>query len=87
MTVHILLLLVCGPLIVAGLPKRWTDSAAVYRFSHFLSRHLWLAWMGGTAMMWFWHIPVIHNWTMTVADKYSLFPFFQALLLLTGGML
>ncbi|WP_431210310.1 cytochrome c oxidase assembly protein [Puia sp. P3] len=87
MVLDILLMLVCGPLLVAGLPYRPGRRERMRLFCRFLSRHAWLGWMGGTITMWFWHIPAIHQWTMTAEHSYSYLPLVRAPALLAGGML
>lgn len=60
MTVHVLLLLVLGPLLVNLNPKQNTFS----KFFHFLKEHPVLSWIAGVSMMWVWHIPRIFNAAM-----------------------
>lgn len=61
MTVHVLLLLVIGPLLVINLnPKQNKFSS----FFHFLKEHPVLSWIAGVSMMWMWHIPRIFNTAM-----------------------
>lgn len=65
MVVHVVLLLVCGPLLVAALPVRSTSHPTIWKNgSVFLSRHLWLTWLTGVGVMWLWHIPAVFDATM-----------------------
>lgn len=62
MLVHILLLLVFGPLLVLSLTG--TIHPLLSRLSRFCNRHLWLAWITGVGIMWLWHIPALFNAVM-----------------------
>ncbi|HWB93890.1 MAG TPA: cytochrome c oxidase assembly protein [Puia sp.] len=85
MVVHIMLFLICGPLFVIGLPARW-HRPWLLRLSRFLFTHRWLAWLGGTAIMWIWHVPVFYNASMAM-HGFLLFSFFHQVSLVAGGML
>jgi len=81
---HILLLLICGPLMVFSLPEQ---PQTLRRFSSFLSKRAWLAWMTGVGIMWFWHIPSIFNHMMSDMPGLAVMPLLQAASLLFAGIL
>jgi putative membrane protein len=62
MAMHILLLLICGPLILIGVPQE-TDNRVIKSISQFFSRYPWAGWLTGIGLMWFWHIPAIFDAT------------------------
>lgn len=60
MIIHVLLLLTCAPLLVAGWPKKTNTHPIFLRKTyHFLLKHPLFCWLTGIGMMWFWHIPSI----------------------------
>lgn len=60
MTMHVLLLLCVGPAIIVSFKP-----LALHGFFRFLKRHPLLCWSAGVGIMWFWHVPVVFNHTMT----------------------
>jgi putative membrane protein len=56
MIAHVILLLLCGPLLVISLP-----SGRLLLPSVFFGRHAWIAWFTGVGVMWLWHIPSVFN--------------------------
>lgn len=60
---HILLLLVCAPLLVLGLPKQPVAGATnlLTAVSVFFQRSPWPGWLVCLVTMWFWHVPTVHN--------------------------
>jgi putative membrane protein len=61
MTVHVLLLLITAPLLVAGIPPENKFKRILVIFSKKISAALFATWIGGVFIMWFWHIPFIFN--------------------------
>ncbi len=61
MITHVILLLICGPLLVMSIPASSGSDKTVVLLSGFFNKHSWLAWFSGVAIMWFWHIPVIFD--------------------------
>ena len=70
---HMLLLLVCAPLLVLGLPKKASPGANGYltSFSLFLQQHPWSGWLICLTTMWFWHIPAVHDALIPPALAYG----------------
>nr|MBC7611704.1 cytochrome c oxidase assembly protein [Pseudopedobacter sp.] len=60
MVMHILLLLICGPLILMGIPRE-TENKTIKSLSWFFNRYPWIGWLSGIGLMWFWHIPSIFD--------------------------
>lgn len=65
MITHVILLLICGPLIVLSLSKDMAPSILkrLRAFSSFINRYSWLAWFAGAGIMWLWHIPTVFDAT------------------------
>ncbi|NML65431.1 cytochrome c oxidase assembly protein [Hymenobacter sp. RP-2-7] len=63
MVVHIVVLLLCGPLLVLGLPPALPSTVArrLARFSGWLRGHTWLAWLAGVGIMWGLHVPAVFD--------------------------
>ena len=63
MVVHIVVLLLSGPLLVLGLPPRPAPKAARWlgAFSRWLSGHVGLAWAAGVGIMWLLHVPAVFD--------------------------
>jgi len=90
MITHIMLLLVCGPLLVlsipALLPKRL--QRGVNRLSAFLCRRSWLGWLAGIGVMWFWHIPAVFDAAAAqMHTSYSVLPLLHTISMVLAGML
>ncbi|HVW96159.1 MAG TPA: cytochrome c oxidase assembly protein [Mucilaginibacter sp.] len=83
MVIHVLLLLVFGPLLVLSLGT--TEHPSLHRLSRFCKQLIWVAWMFGVGVMWFWHIPALFNMNMSHQD--SLLSFLQTGSLLLAGIL
>lgn len=82
MIAHILLLLICGPLLVISVPRaKW-----LRHVSAFWARRSWLTWIVGIGVMWLWHIPGLLNASMDVMHGWSPLPFVHAVSLLLAGM-
>ena len=60
MAVHVILLLIVGPLLAMSVPA----SSRTSRLSQYLARYPWLCWLAGVGSMWLWHIPVLFNLMM-----------------------
>jgi cytochrome c oxidase assembly factor CtaG len=86
MIVHVVLLLCIGPLIVAGLSA---DQKRFHGFFLFLKRHPMPSWLTGVGVMWFWHIPLIFNSSMSSMHDNSLHivPVIEASSLIIAGVL
>ncbi|HEY6954167.1 MAG TPA: cytochrome c oxidase assembly protein [Flavisolibacter sp.] len=66
MIVHVILLLVIGPLLVASESQKPNKFATSF---YFLKNHPMLAWLTGVCMMWVWHIPWVFNETMAYMHR------------------
>lgn len=86
MITHVVLLLICGPLLVMSIPTA-DPPAALKGLSFFLQKRSWLAWMGGIGIMWFWHIPSIFNASLTHMGGANLISLFHPLSMLAAGVL
>lgn len=64
MTAHVLVLMVGAPLMVLGLPLRAFTAGVMNKWSMFIGRNFWLAWIIGVGTMWFWHFPPLHNFML-----------------------
>lgn len=86
MLVHVLLLLVVGPMLVLSLPAERKQFSAFFLF---LKKHPVLGWLSGIGAMWFWHIPVLFNAAMDGMHQssFSFVALFENLSLLTAGIL
>lgn len=86
---HVILLLVCGPLLTmafpAGLPTKWQRGVA--SFSAVIGKYSWTAWVTGVGVMWFWHIPALFDATMSNISAFTLIPLLHAVTMLLAGML
>ncbi len=85
MVVHVVVLLLCGPLLVLGLPPRPAPKPArlLTAFSRWLSQHNWLAWGAGVGLMWLLHVPAVFEASFRgMANPLSPWPLLHA-----GGML
>ena len=61
MLVHVLILLIAAPLLVAGIPAENRLKRQFLNLSATLFKNPYLAWIVGVGIMWFWHIPYIFN--------------------------
>ncbi|WP_347158926.1 cytochrome c oxidase assembly protein [Pontibacter chitinilyticus] len=88
---HIVLLLLCAPLLVLGLPQQPGAKAgrAMTGISEVLSHWPWLGWLCGIGVMWFWHIPAVFDtaFPATQATAFSMVPVLHVGSLLLAGML
>jgi putative membrane protein len=85
MTVHVILLLCVGPLLVRLSPT-------VKPLSHlfgFIKCHPMAGWLTGIGMMWFWHLPVVFNSAMSTMNSrgFDLIALVEELSLIVAGML
>lgn len=62
MTVHVILLLCIGPLLVMNLPP---GTKQFHQLFDFLKHHPIAGWLTGVGIMWFWHVPMIFNSAMS----------------------
>jgi putative membrane protein len=60
---HVILLLLCGPLLVLGIPSKsaFRTLKLILRLSSFFKRYNWIAWITGVGVMWLWHIPAVFD--------------------------
>jgi putative membrane protein len=90
MVSHIILLLACGPLLVAAIPVNPAVPVlkSILKLSNFLSHNSWIAWLAGVGIMWLWHIPVIFDTSFShMMGTFSLFPLLHTGSMLLAGML
>ena len=90
MMAHIILLLICGPLLVISIPQKNVSPVnnSLQSLSSALHRWPWMAWLAGVGIMWFWHIPAIFDSAFTAMEnQYSLVPLLHAGSMLLAGML
>lgn len=64
MSVHVLLLLIVGPLLLISIHRNHQQ----YRLFHFFAQYPLLCWLMGVGIMWFWHIPVVFNHMMHLPE-------------------
>ena len=90
MIAHVLILLVCGPLMAAGLPKSTgsVKASPMSAISKLFYNYPWIPWFSGVIIMWIWHIPVIYNRIHGDMNlSFSIFPALQSGSLLIAGIL
>lgn len=68
MVVHVILLLLVGPLLIMTLAPNNERLAAFFTF---LKNKPILGWLTGVGIMWLWHVPVIFNNTMSAMHEGS----------------
>jgi cytochrome c oxidase assembly factor CtaG len=79
MAVHVVLLLLVGPLLVLSLPPFRTRTTQV------LLAKPWLGWVAGIGTMWFWHLPFVFHRMMTHGSGLPLHRL-ETLSLIVAGM-
>jgi cytochrome c oxidase assembly factor CtaG len=86
MTVHVILLLCMGPLLILCLSPH---AKQLHRLFYFLKHHPLAGWMIGIGTMWFWHVPIIFNAAMSSMHHpgFGYIPVVEALSLIVAGML
>ncbi|HWI91602.1 MAG TPA: cytochrome c oxidase assembly protein [Flavisolibacter sp.] len=86
MTVHVILLLCVGPLLVLSLSPK---SKQFHHPFNFLKYHPIVGWLSGIGIMWFWHVPVIFNSAMSSMHHQGLdfIAIIEALSLVVAGVL
>ena len=90
MVAHIVVLLLCGPLLVLGLPPELPPAVArrLGQFSHWLSGHTWLAWLAGVGIMWGLHVPAVFDASFGGMNAaFSLWPLLPVGAMLLAGAL
>lgn len=85
MVIHVILLLVCGPLLALSLTG--TGHPLPGRLSRFFNKYAWCAWLTGVGIMWLWHVPMFFDMTMVHNCPFPVFGLLQTASLLVGGML
>ena len=87
MITHVILLLICGPLLVTAIPEN-TRSAFILNISSVINKHSWLAWCTGVGIMWFWHVPLIFDRSfLAMGAPVSIIAFLHTASMLAAGML
>ncbi|HEY4195101.1 MAG TPA: cytochrome c oxidase assembly protein [Mucilaginibacter sp.] len=90
MIAHVIVLLICGPLLVISIPQNRSLLFAkrLTALSVFLHRQAWLCWAAGIGIMWFWHIPAIFNSSQVqMQGVFHFIPLLHAGSMLLAGML
>ncbi len=91
MLVHIFLLLLCGPLVVMGLPKNLSKESTIITFvSAAMNRWPWLGWIAGIGLMWFWHIPSVFDAVFPIHHttfSFNILPILHTVTLFFAGVL
>ena len=90
MVAHIVLLLLCGPLLVLGLPPELPPAVArrLAGFSGWLGGHTWLAWLAGVGIMWGLHVPAVFDASFGEAHAaLGLLPLLPIVAMLLAGVL
>jgi putative membrane protein len=90
MIAHVVVLLLCGPLLVLGLQDQAPSllSSAISSVSFLLRKYSWVGWLSGVGIMWFWHIPAVFDSSFAAMNhSFSFIPLLHAGTMLVGGML
>ncbi|HEY4198585.1 MAG TPA: cytochrome c oxidase assembly protein [Mucilaginibacter sp.] len=90
MIVHIVILLICGPLLVISLKPQTISPLynGIFSMSAFFAKHSWISWICGVGIMWFWHIPAIFDGSMdSMQGSFSFIPVLHGGSMLLAGML
>jgi len=90
MIVHVIELLICGPLLVISLTPLILSPLyrSILALSSFFSKYSWLAWLSGVGIMWFWHIPAIFDGSMNSMQRsFSFIPVLHGGCMLLAGIL
>ncbi|WP_018614327.1 cytochrome c oxidase assembly protein [Segetibacter koreensis] len=91
MVVHVVLLLVVGPLLIISLEMDTTGNNVITNLSGALYKRPFIGWIAGVGIMWFWHIPFVFNYCMMAAHTSAVLGFathaLESLSLITAGML
>jgi cytochrome c oxidase assembly factor CtaG len=85
MSVHVMLLLLVGPLLVMALPHLLPPGWQ--RAAHALSARPWLGWAAGIGVMWFWHLPGVFNAMMAHGSGAAWMHGAETLSLLVAGVM
>lgn len=90
MIVHIVILLICGPLLVISLAPQTISPLynRILSLSLFVAKYSWVAWFSGVGIMWFWHIPAVFDGSMnSMQDSFSFIPVLHGGSMLLAGIL
>lgn len=91
MIVHVLLLLVVGPLLVVSLQGEQKHPAFILKISEALYKRPAIGWITGVGIMWFWHFPVVFNYAMNIGHTSpvagAVITSLESISLLVAGML
>jgi cytochrome c oxidase assembly factor CtaG len=91
MIVHVVLLLIAGPLLVVSLVKNEKPNNFISRLSAILFRKPVIGWLAGVGIMWFWHLPPVFNTAMHAGHSSFALGFvitsFESISLIVAGML
>ena len=67
MAVHVILLLIAGPLLVLSLSKQEVNNRFIISVSKLMYKKPVIGWLTGVGIMWLWHIPFVFNYCMSAA--------------------
>ncbi|WP_439883306.1 cytochrome c oxidase assembly protein [Pontibacter sp. MBLB2868] len=87
---HIVILLLCAPMLVLGLPKQVAQKPKkIFKaISQIMMRWPWLGWLSGIGVMWFWHIPAVFDAAFPASHTvFNLLPLLHTFSLLVAGVL
>jgi len=70
MIVHVVLLLIVGPLLVISLTKDEVGNPFITSLSRMLYKRPIIGWFTGVGIMWLWHLPVVFNYAMNVEHTF-----------------
>jgi len=90
MVAHVILLLVCGPLLVMSIPSGTSSflSKGMLAVSFFFYKRAWLAWLAGVGIMWLWHVPAVFDASFAhMHNSFSFMPLLHSGSMLLAGML
>ncbi len=89
---HILLLMIAGPLLMAGMPKgliqKIISHPHIKPLAKIFSKPV-VGWIIGVGSMWFWHMPPVYNYLVTYGSSigHLLLPSVESVSLLIAGAL
>lgn len=85
---HVVLLLICGPLLVISLPEKIPApfENSLSALSKLFHKYSWIGWLTGVLVMWFWHVPAIFDASFISMNKVtSVVPLLHAGSMLLAG--
>lgn len=66
MASHVMLLLLAAPLLLLSIPAENRFTKPLLIFSKKIRASVFLCWLTGVSIMWFWHVPFIYNRLFTM---------------------